>query len=125
MKLRQPLAITVSALTFLAVSAALAQDSLPTFLGDPSVYKVIFEDQNFRVIEATWAKGEHDKPHSHPVPSVIYSLNDCLIRVYAPDGRTRDISNKAGTAMTVPITPSHTAENVGGSECKAIFIERK
>jgi hypothetical protein len=125
MKLRQSLTTIVSALTVLAGSAALAQDSPPTFQGDPSVYKIIFEDQNFRVIEATWAKGVHDKPHSHPVPSVIYSLNDCMIRAHAPDGKTRDIPNKAGTAMTVPITPSHTAENIGASDCRAIFVERK
>jgi hypothetical protein len=125
MKLRQPFAIVASALSILAGSAALAQDSPPTFQGDPSVYKIIFEDQNFRVIEASWPKGVHDKPHSHLVPSVIYSLNDCMIRVYAPDGKTRDIPNKAGTAMTVPITSSHTAENIGGSDCRAIFVERK
>ena len=125
MKPHRSLVTIVSALTVLAGSAALAQDSPPTFQGDPSVYKIIFEDQSFRVIEATWAKGMHDKPHSHPAPSVIYSLNDCLIRVYAPDGKTRDLPNKAGTAMTVPITPSHTAENIGESDCRAIFVERK
>jgi hypothetical protein len=125
MKLCEAIAIVAYALTVSAGSAALAQNSPPTFQGDPDVYKVIFEDQNFRVIEATWAKGVHDKPHSHPVPSIIYSLNDCLIRVYAPDGKTRDIPNKAGTAMTVPVTPSHTAENIGGSDCRAILVERK
>src|SRR5580704_596087 len=125
MKLCRQLAIAFSMLTAPASSAALAQDAPPTFQGDPSVYKVIFEDQNFRVIEATWPKGVHDKPHSHPVPSVIYALDDCKIRVYAPDGKTRDIPNKAGTAMAVPMTSSHTAENIGESDCRAIFVERK
>ena len=46
--------------------AALAQSAPPTYQADLSVYKVIFEDQNFRVIEATWKKGENDKSHSHP-----------------------------------------------------------
>jgi hypothetical protein len=32
------------------------------------VCKVIFEDTNFRVIEATRKKGIHDKAHGHPVP---------------------------------------------------------
>ena len=125
MKLCEAVTIVAYALTVSAGSAALAQNSPPTFQGDPDVYKVIFEDQNFRVIDATWAKGVHDKPHSHPVPSIIYSLDDCLIRVYAPDGKTRDIPNKAGTAMTVPITSSHIAENIGGSDCRAILVERK
>ena len=89
------------------------------------MYKLIFEDENFRVIAATWKKGVHDKAHSHPLPSAVYALNDCIIRVYAPDGKTRDISNKAGSAMTVPITQSHSAENVGASDCQAVFVERK
>jgi hypothetical protein len=125
MNRRTTLTLSVTALLFVTASAAIAQNAPPTFQGDPDVYKVIFEDQNFRVIAATWKKGVHDKAHSHPVPSVIYALNDCLIRIHAPDGKTRDITDKAGTAMAVPITPSHTAENVGASDCQAIFVERK
>ncbi|MGP0094181.1 MAG: hypothetical protein ACLPKB_30185 [Xanthobacteraceae bacterium] len=71
-------------------------------------------------------KGAHDKPHSHRVPSGIHSLNDCAIRVYAPEGKTtRDIANQAGTAMAAPIAPSDTTENVGSSDCQAISVERK
>ncbi len=104
---------------------ALAQTAPPTYQADPSVYKVIFEDQNFRVIEGTWKKGQHDKAHSHPVPSIVYALNDCVIRLYQPDGKTRDIHNKAGTAQPVPITASHTSENIGPGECRLLFVERK
>jgi hypothetical protein len=107
------------------VSAAHAENAPPTFQGDPDVYKVIFEDQNFRVIEATWKKGSADKPHSHPVPFIIYALDDCMIRVHNPDGSTRDISSKAGTAFAGPITASHTAENTGTADCRAVFVERK
>jgi hypothetical protein len=60
-----------------------------------------------------------------PVPFVIYALEDCAIRVHNPDGSTRDINSKAGTAFAGPITVSHTAENVGPADCSAIFIERK
>jgi hypothetical protein len=49
--------ITVAGL-YLPSSAALAQTaSPPTYQGDPDVYKVIFEDQNFRVIASTRKKG--------------------------------------------------------------------
>ena len=84
-----------------------------------------FEDQNFRVIAATWPKGLHDKAHSHPVPSIVYSLTDCVIRLHAPDGTTRDFNNKAGAAQAAPMTPSHTAENVGPGKCRLLFVERK
>ncbi len=119
------LALSTMALLSIASSAAVAQNAPPTYQADPSVYKVIFEDQNFRVIAATWKKGEHDKVHSHPVPSIVYSLTDCVIRLYAADGKTRDVTNKAGTAQAVPITPSHSAENIGPGECRLLFVERK
>jgi hypothetical protein len=116
---------SAAALLFVAMSVAGAQNAPPTFQADPDVYKVIFEDQNFRVIAATWKKGVHDKAHSHPVPSVAYALTDCMLKIYAPDGTTRDIANKAGTASAVSVTPSHSAENVGPSDCQVVFVERK
>jgi hypothetical protein len=117
--------LALSTMALLAASAAMAQTAPPTYQADPSVYKVIFEDENFRVIEGTWKKGEHDKAHSHPVPSVSYALNDCIIRVYAADGKTTDVTNKAGTARAVPITPSHSAENISPGDCQVVFVERK
>ena len=119
--------LALGAMAMLAVTsfAALAQTAPPTYQADPSVYKVIFEDQNFRVIEATWKKGEHDKTHSHPVPSVAYALTDCIIRIHQPDGKTRDITNKAGTATAVPTTKSHSTENVSPGECRILLVERK
>jgi hypothetical protein len=40
----------------ISIGAAAAQNAPPSYEADPSVYKVIFEDQNFRVISATWKK---------------------------------------------------------------------
>ena len=119
------LALGTMATLSVASFAALAQTAPPTYQGDPSVYKVIFEDQNFRVIEGTWNKGEHDKSHSHPVPSIVYTLTDCAIRLHQPDGTSRDFINKTGTALAVPITQSHTAENIGPGECRVLLVERK
>ena len=64
------------------IASAAAQDTPPSYQADPSTYKVIFEDQSFRVIAATWKKGETDKPHSHPLPFVVYALDDCAVRVH-------------------------------------------
>jgi quercetin dioxygenase-like cupin family protein len=107
------------------VSATAAQNAPPTYQADPSVYKVIFEDPNFRVIAATWKAGQTDKPHSHPVASIIYNVNDCTLKLTAADGKTTNITPKAGTSNAVPITASHTAENTGSADCRAIFVERK
>jgi hypothetical protein len=112
-------------IALLVASAAAAQNAQPTYQADPDVYKLIFEDQNFRVIAATWKKGTTDRPHSHPVPFVAYALGDCTLRLHNPDGTTRDISNKAGTAITGVVTASHTAENIGPADCHSIFVEHK
>jgi hypothetical protein len=114
-----------AALLLTTAGTASAQNAPPTYQADPNVYKIIFEDQNFRVIEAIWKAGATDKSHSHPVASVNYSLNDCSLVLTGPDGVTRTINPKAGTATTVPIIASHTAKNVGTTDCHSIFVERK
>ena len=119
-------ALSTMAVLYMASSAALAQNAPPSYQGDPDVYKVIFEDQNFRVIEAVRKKGVHDKPHSHPLPSIVYNLTDCTTKQYAADGKTSESTSKAGTARTTSvITTSHSAENTGQSDCKTLFVERK
>jgi hypothetical protein len=118
--------ITLSAAAFASIATtAVAQNAPPTYQADPSVYKVIFEDANFRVIEATWKAGVTDKPHSHPVPSVAYAVTDCTLQLTSSDGKTASISPKAGSATPVPITASHTAHNVSPADCKTILVERK
>src|SRR2546421_10128265 len=51
MKTCDTVALGAVALLYFAPSAVMAQNAPPTYQGDPDVYKVIFEDQNFRVIE--------------------------------------------------------------------------
>jgi hypothetical protein len=111
--------------TIIVATAAVAQSAPPTFQGDPDVYKVIYEDQNFRIIESVRKVGVRDKPHGHPLPSVVYNLTDCQSRVYAPDGRTSDNAVKAGIVTPIPVIASHEAENTGTIDCRQLFIERK
>jgi hypothetical protein len=117
--------LVATAILGASASVAFAQSAPPTYQADPSVYKVIFEDQNFRVIAATWGPGVHDKAHSHPVASVAYALTDCKLKITETDGSTHEISPKAGSAQSVPITQSHSAENVGPAECRTVFVEVK
>jgi hypothetical protein len=117
--------LSATALALTASYAALAQTALPTYQGDPDVYKVIFEDQNFRVIATTRKKGVHDKEHGHPVPSIVYNITDCTTKTYTPDGKTSEVTRKAGSASAVPVIPSHSAENIGSADCQQIFVERK
>lgn len=108
-----------------ASTGVMGQAAEPTFKGDPDVYKVIFEDANFRVIEANRKKGVHDKAHGHPVPSVVYNVTDCKTKQYAADGKTMERESKAGTVTAVPVIATHSAENTGSADCKQIFVEKK
>ncbi|AMN44142.1 hypothetical protein [Rhodoplanes sp. Z2-YC6860] len=108
-----------------ALTNATAQTAEPSYKGDPDVYKVIFEDANFRVIEANRKKGVHDKVHGHPAPSIVYNVTDCKTKQYAADGKTSERESKAGTVTAVPVIASHSAENTGGTDCKQIFVEKK
>ena len=104
---------------------ASAQTVEPTYKADPSVYKVIFEDANFRVIEGVRKAGVHDKAHSHPVASVVYNVTDCKTKQHTPDGKTAENERKAGTVNASPIVANHSAENIGSGDCKQIFVEKK
>jgi hypothetical protein len=56
---------------------------------------------------------------------VVYSLTDCDSKQYTPDGKSAENKRKAGTVFAAPITASHSAENIGATDCKQIFVEKK
>ena len=115
----------LSAAMIVSAASAVAQTAEPSYKGDPTVYNVIFEDANFRVIEAIRKKGVHDKVHGHPLPFVIYNVTDCKTKLYAADGKTVERDDKAGAASALPPIASHSAENTGSADCKQIFVEKK
>jgi hypothetical protein len=98
---------------------------MPTYKADPDTYKVIFEDTNYRVIEANHKKGVHGKMHGHPVSFVVVNLTDCKNRLYGSDGKTTDDVTKGRTVQAIPAIPSHSAENIGDADCRQIFVEKK
>jgi hypothetical protein len=120
-----PIAVIAVGFLCLSPSLALAQTAPPTYEADPSVYKIIFEDQNFRVISATWKAGVTDKSHSHIPLSVGYFVTDCALRLKSADGKIVEINPKAGSSLAIGNTPSHTAENTGSKDCQAVLVERK
>jgi hypothetical protein len=115
----------VALCSLISVPAAMAQTSPPTYEADPSTFKIIFEDQNFRVISATWKAGATDKAHSHNVPTISVPLTDCTLKLTSADGKTVTVNPKAGTAVALTMTPSHTSQNVGSADCRGVFVERK
>ena len=130
--MRNAILALLSVATPMALSCAnaTAQTVEPTFLAAPDVYKVLFEDANFRVVEATRKGGVRDKAHSHPLPSVVYNLTDrSATQVYdaagKPTPRPSDATGKVGSVSAVPVIVAHSAENTGTTDCKQLFVNRK
>lgn len=114
------------ALTLLgATGSGIAQTVPHSLVASPDVYKVIAENEQYRVIEVTWKAGQRDQMHSHPASAVYYPM-DCTLSGFDASGAahwTRQIL--AGTAMVQKPILAHSLENTGQSVCKLIMFEPK
>ena len=63
---------------------AIAQGQPRSFEASPDVYKVIAQNDTYKVIEVTWKPGQRDQMHSHPA-SAVYYLTDCTCLLYTSD----------------------------------------
>lgn len=107
-----------------AAPYALAEDAPPSYTAFPDVYKLVHENEHFRVIEATWQPGQKDAMHSH-FPAVIYWITDCQITAEIPGGKRIEGTQKAGASVINPAVAGHIATNRGSDTCKALLVERK
>lgn len=105
--------------------AAQAEEVLPSYQTSPEIYKVIAENDEMRVILATWPAGFRDKIHSHPKSHAAYSLTDCHRKLHKPDGTVDDKELKAGSARIAAPVKAHSFENVGTKACQMVLVELK
>lgn len=93
----------------------------------PEVYKVIAENDQWRVLEAKWQPGQEDNFHSHPADRVSLFQTDCKLRLTKPNGKFKDVSPKAGKAKARTGKPvkSHKAKNIGNKVCVIRIVELK
>lgn len=129
MKLKSLLSVVVSLVAAGGMAmpfSASAQSAPLSYKASPDVYKLLAENDQFRVILATWKPGQRDVQHSHS-PSVAYRLTDCKSRLFGPDGKvTREGEAKAGTVALQPdAISSHSLENTGTTVCQTLLVERK
>lgn len=116
----------VSAMAMLmAPMASMAEDVPLSHVAEPGVYKVIAENDEFRVVMATWQPGQRDAYHSHP-SNVAYRITDCKSNVYKSDGTlARGGEIKAGTVNIQKPVASHSFENVSDKVCQILLVEKK
>ena len=89
---------------------------------DPTM-KILLENDRVRVQEHFLKPGDKIAMHSHP-DKVIYAINDWKVRETFPDGTTRIVEGKAGTAKWGKAT-QHAVENIGTTDVRNIVIELK
>jgi len=116
----------IAAPILLAIPVAAGAQMAPKhYRVEPAVYKVIAENERFRVIEATWQAGQRDAWHSHSGMEAAYRLTGCNSRIYTPDGKYRDVQAGEGTVNFNPPIGVHSFENRGPGVCRALIVERK
>lgn len=113
--------ILVAALFVLVLSAvALAQDPVKV---DGNHYKVEFENDQVRVLRIKVGPKEKSIMHQHPDAVAIF-LTDVNGKFTFPDGKSENVTSKAGEARWTPAV-THMPENAGEQPFEVILVELK
>ncbi len=89
----------------------------------PHVYKVIFENDQVRMLEARMQPGGHTDMHSHP-DYLVYPLENGKVRFTSPSGETAEVEINAGDVMWRE-AEEHATDNIGETDVHVLFVEPK
>jgi quercetin dioxygenase-like cupin family protein len=114
-------------LTFLATLMLLltqvAQSQQDATIADAEHHKVVFENDEVRVVRYIIPVGVTTAKHSHP-NMVVVALTDANAKVTTADGKTSEVHGKAGTAAWRS-AGTHIYQNIGDKPVEGILIEPK
>ncbi len=113
------IAFTATAEEKVSVAAELSPE-----LVSPDVYRVLFEDENVKVIEVEHEPGESDDFHGHH-PMTWYAVQGGTLEMTAEDGSVNVVEIKTGQVGRPLQGQIHKAKNIGDAKFKAILIEEK
>lgn len=107
--------------------SAMAGDAPIASEASPGVYKLVAENEQWRVLRGTWKPGQEDNFHSHSADRVSLFDMDCDLRLTRPNGKHKDVHPKAGKAKVRTGKPmnSHKAKNIGSKDCSLWIVELK
>ena len=89
----------------------------------PHVYKVLFENEQVRLLEVRMAPGDHTEMHSHP-GNLIYTVSGGKVAFTAPSGEVAELEVPTGSSIWMDAT-EHETDNVGDTSIHALMIEPK
>ena len=102
---------------------SVAEDKLDSVKADPAHHRVLFENDQVRVLRWYVAAGDATLFHSHPD-----NLNICLTdyngRVAAPNAKVSEVRAKAGS-VSWRQAGSHAVENLNSQAMEGILVEPK
>ena len=90
---------------------------------DPKHYKVEFENDQVRVLRVQYGPGDKSVMHEHP-NSVAVFLTDHTVKFTYPEGKSEEVTAKAGQARWTPRGP-HLPENIGDKPLELVLVELK
>jgi beta-alanine degradation protein BauB len=85
--------------------------------------KVLFENEQVRVVRYRFNPGEKNEMHGHP-DNVQVVLTDAKATVTTPDGKTIQSQGKAGQVNWRPATV-HSVQNTGEKPFEGVLVEMK
>jgi predicted metal-dependent enzyme (double-stranded beta helix superfamily) len=93
----------------------------------PQNHKLLFENDQVRVLEVTVQPGVREPLHAHRYPSVMYYVSAAHMKEYSPGLPAADHPRKEdGAVVFLPIGPPHQMEDVETTKpLKAIRVELK
>ena len=93
----------------------------------PQHHKVLFENDEVRVLEVTVPPGVREPLHAHRYPSVLYYVSAAHLMEYSPGVPPVDRGLKNdGDVIFLPIGPPHQMQNLeSGKMLKAVRVELK
>jgi len=112
--------LAAATLALIAVVLVHAQDPVKV---DSKHYKVVFENDQVRVLHIQYAPGEKSPMHHHP-DSVAVFLGDQRAKFTYPDGKTEEVTAKAGEARWIP-AGAHEPENISDKPLEVVLVEVK
>jgi hypothetical protein len=120
----------VMAVSFLAGQATGNFDrwwkpELEATVAAPENHKILFENDEVRVLEVTVEPGRSERLHVHRYASVIYLESSPHLIEHLQDGTSRDLGARPKGAFWLPIAQGHYMENVDTFPLHAIRFELK
>lgn len=91
----------------------------------PDNHKILFENDEVRVLAVTVEPGRREPLHVHRYASVIYLESSPHMIEHLQDGTTRDLGVRPKGAFWLPIAQGHSMENVDTFPLHAVRFELK